>query len=214
MAIVRCFEEWRGELESTHKDHPIQVLSDYKNLQYFMSTKLLNRCQARWSEFLSRFNFKIIYRPGKASTKPDTLTRWSGDLPKERDERLKFQEQVVLKQQNLSLSATTIPSTSIIELMNEVYLVDSTPNDILDELQDSKIGSKQLSLAECTENQAGRLIDRDWIYIPNYTPLKLRLIQDFHDTPAAGHPGRSKTLELLARQYYWPKIHKDVDQYL
>ena len=55
MAIIRCFEEWRAELEST--PHPIQVLSDHRNLEYFMSTKLLNRRQARWSEFLSRFNF-------------------------------------------------------------------------------------------------------------------------------------------------------------
>ena len=40
IAIIRCFEEWRAELEST--PHPIQVLSDYCNFEYFMSTKLLN----------------------------------------------------------------------------------------------------------------------------------------------------------------------------
>lgn len=51
MAIIKCFEEWRPELKSSL--HPIQVLSDHKNLEYFMSTKLLSRCQARWSKFLS-----------------------------------------------------------------------------------------------------------------------------------------------------------------
>jgi len=51
MVIVKSFEEWRTELEST--PHPIQVLSNHKNLEYFMSTKLLNRRQACWSEFLS-----------------------------------------------------------------------------------------------------------------------------------------------------------------
>ena len=45
MVIIRCFEEWRAELEST--PHPIQVLSDHCKLEYFMSTKLLNRRQAR-----------------------------------------------------------------------------------------------------------------------------------------------------------------------
>ena len=45
IAIIRCFEEWRAELESI--PHPIQVLSDHCNLEYFMSTKLLNRRQAR-----------------------------------------------------------------------------------------------------------------------------------------------------------------------
>ena len=45
-------------------------------------------------------------------------------------------------------------------------------------------------------------------------PLKLRLRKDFHEAPAAGHPGRSKTLKLLSRQYYWPKMHKEVDCFL
>ena len=70
-----------------------------------MSTKIPNRRQARWSEFLSRFNFKIDYRPGKAGAKPDALTGISGDLTKEGDERLKFQQQVVRKLPNLSLNA-------------------------------------------------------------------------------------------------------------
>ena len=64
MAIIRCFEEWPAELESS--PHLIRVLSDHKYLKYFMSTKLLSRHQARWFKFLSQFNFRIIYRPGKA----------------------------------------------------------------------------------------------------------------------------------------------------
>ena len=45
MAIVRCFEQWRAELEGS--PHVIEVLSDHKNLEYFMTTKLLFRRQAR-----------------------------------------------------------------------------------------------------------------------------------------------------------------------
>ena len=70
-----------------------------------MSTKLLSRKQAQWSEFLSQFNFKIVYRLSKTGAKPDALTRRSGDLPKEGDkynECTKFQYQVVLKPQNLT----------------------------------------------------------------------------------------------------------------
>jgi hypothetical protein len=100
LAIVRCFEEWRPELEGTPS--PIKVITDHRNLEYFMTTKLLNRRQARWSEFLSRFNFKINYRPGKQGAKPDALTRRSEDLPKEGDERLSHQSQTVLKRENLT----------------------------------------------------------------------------------------------------------------
>jgi hypothetical protein len=66
-----------------------------------MSTKLLNRCQTRWAEYLSRFNFKIIYRPGKAGGKLDALTRRSGNLPQGGDEYLIEQQKAVLKLQNL-----------------------------------------------------------------------------------------------------------------
>jgi hypothetical protein len=41
MAIVHAFEEWRPELQSVI--NPIRVLSDDKNLEYFTTTKLLNR---------------------------------------------------------------------------------------------------------------------------------------------------------------------------
>jgi hypothetical protein len=98
LAIIRCFEEWRPEVEGS--EIPIKVLSDHRNLEYFMSTKMLNRRQARWSEFLSRFNFKINYRPGKQGEKPDALTRRSEDLPKEGDERLEHQSRTILKREN------------------------------------------------------------------------------------------------------------------
>ncbi|KFA54042.1 hypothetical protein S40293_10234 [Stachybotrys chartarum IBT 40293] len=41
MAIIRCFEEWRPELEGVAS--LIKVISDHKNLEYFITTKLLNQ---------------------------------------------------------------------------------------------------------------------------------------------------------------------------
>ena len=73
LAVVRAFEEWRAELQSVI--NPVQVHTDHKNLEYFTTTKLLNCRQTRWSQFLSQFTFKILYRPGKARGKPDALTR-------------------------------------------------------------------------------------------------------------------------------------------
>jgi hypothetical protein len=71
-----------------------------------MFTKLLNRQQARWSEFLSRFNFKITYRLGVVGEKLDALTRRSEDLSKKENERLQHQSQTILKSQNLNIAAT------------------------------------------------------------------------------------------------------------
>ena len=122
LAIICCFEEWRPELEGS--ENPILVLSDHRNLEYFMSTKMLNRCQACWSEFLSRFNFKITYRPGKQGEKPDTLTRRSEDLPKEGDERLEHQSRTILKRENLDLELLPTPPQTPKPTQKRVYFVE------------------------------------------------------------------------------------------
>lgn len=59
LAIVRCFESWRSELQGT--DHPIRVLTDHRNLEYFVTTKQLSRRQVRWAAFLSQFDFMISF---------------------------------------------------------------------------------------------------------------------------------------------------------
>jgi hypothetical protein len=87
-----------------------------------MSTKLLNRRQARWSEFLLRFDFKITYRPEKQGLKPDSLTRRSDDLPQKGDQRFTHQSQIILKSKNLNLPASDQPANDLpakeIELQN------------------------------------------------------------------------------------------------
>jgi hypothetical protein len=59
MAIIKALEEWRPECEGA--TYPLQLITDHKNLEYFMTKKLLNRRQARWSEFLTQFDYKIVY---------------------------------------------------------------------------------------------------------------------------------------------------------
>ncbi|ODM16166.1 hypothetical protein SI65_08600 [Aspergillus cristatus] len=125
LAIICCFEEWHPELEGTPS--PIKVITDHQNLEYFMTTKLLNCQQAHWSEFLSHFNFKIVYRPGKQGVKPDALTRRSEDLPKEGDERLLHQSQTVLKKENLELPPDISPNPVEGPIKSPVKNLPETP---------------------------------------------------------------------------------------
>jgi len=41
MVIIKALEEWRPECEEAV--YPLQLLTDHKNLEYFMTKKLLNR---------------------------------------------------------------------------------------------------------------------------------------------------------------------------
>src|SRR6266404_754636 len=73
LAVIRALQQWRHYLEGA--THPVQILTDHKNLEYFMTAQKLNRRQARWSVFLSRFDLRLQHRPGKSSAKPDLLSR-------------------------------------------------------------------------------------------------------------------------------------------
>ena len=121
MAIVRAFEEWRPELEKLPE--PINVISNHKNLEYFMFSKQLSRCQARWSDFLSQFNFKISYKPG-LQCKADALTKRSPDQPTDSDPCQDYMKQVVLKPKNLS----TVQPVQIL-CLGEIMLVEAEPTD-------------------------------------------------------------------------------------
>jgi hypothetical protein len=59
LAIIDAFEKWCHLLEGAQ--HTTTVYTDHKNLEYFMSTRVLNRRQARWSMSLSRFDFVFTF---------------------------------------------------------------------------------------------------------------------------------------------------------
>jgi hypothetical protein len=39
LAIIYCFEDWRSELQGSY--YPIYILTDHRNLEYFITTKQL-----------------------------------------------------------------------------------------------------------------------------------------------------------------------------
>ena len=111
LAIVRGMEEWRGELIGLTQ--PFVVLSDHKNLQYFMTSRRLSERQVRWSQTLSQFDFRLKFRAGKNSQRPDALSRREQDMPQSGDDdRLKEREFQLLKDQWIkeSFRAGTIHS--------------------------------------------------------------------------------------------------------
>lgn len=217
-AIVRAFEEWRAELEGT--GIPVQVISDHKNLQHFMITKRLSRRQARWSEFLSRFNFKLIYRPGTQGGNPDALTRRSSDRPQNNDdERQEHQNQIILKPDKrspgmlpLSVNQAELdpndqgsgkPTEDLIAMAYEndpvsSKIIEALKNDGgIDppELKDMKLPRSLLS------EKDQRLYVRTRLYAPDNNELRLHLLRLSYDSAMAGHPGRAKTYELISRHY-------------
>ncbi|SJL06241.1 uncharacterized protein ARMOST_09577 [Armillaria ostoyae] len=52
------------------------------------------------------------------------------------------------------------------------------------------------------------------VYVPCHTALRGEIIAQSHDHVTARHPGVAKTKELVLREYWWPKMKKDIETYV
>jgi Integrase zinc binding domain len=50
--------------------------------------------------------------------------------------------------------------------------------------------------------------------ITQEAPRRRQIIRNHHDLPAYGHPGISRTTELVARRFWWPRMGADVLNYV
>ena len=75
LAVIRYLETQKHYLKRTKVQFEIQT--DYKNLQYFMTSQKLNHRQVKQMLYLFRFNFILKYIPRKSMEKADGLSRGS-----------------------------------------------------------------------------------------------------------------------------------------
>ena len=54
-----------------------KIYADHQSLKYLFSQKELNLRQRRWVEYMSNYDCKIIYQPGKGNVVADSLSRKS-----------------------------------------------------------------------------------------------------------------------------------------
>ena len=51
-------------------------------------------------------------------------------------------------------------------------------------------------------------------YVPDLDTLREEVLKAHHDQELAGHPGYTKTHELITRNYWWPRLIDDVKRYV
>lgn len=226
LAIIRCFEEWKPELMSASPETPIQVLTDHKALEYFMTTKQLTRRQARWAEELSQFNFKIMYRPGAKNSKADLLTRHVHEDEVSRAKLDPHLQQTLLKPENLSQKVqrsfdtdavvasmeSDPPQQTLEELVTEVNKSSPQFSEIRQELE-TPTGLDKLHgyrLEDCTVTE-GVLYHKGKILVPQ--SLLTRVISVVHSGREVGHAGVTKTVQAVGASYAFLHMDRLVRQF-
>ena len=52
------------------------------------------------------------------------------------------------------------------------------------------------------------------LYVPPERGAHAEVLQSNHDNPLTGYFGYARTLELIWRKYYWPRMAKEIKAYM
>jgi hypothetical protein len=206
LAIIRSLEHWRLFLEGT--DEPITIYTDHRNLEYWQKAHTFNRRHARWYQLLAPFNFSIHYRPGKMLDKPVALSRRHDhvDIPNPAQTMLgaekfnSFRADIAIDVISEIMEAQQ-EDESLAVLLNSTKEKENLPPSI----------RKQYIKYAWEENllwYEGRIV------VPEDKGIRLKLLEQHHDSPLVGHQGQARTLELLSSRFYWPGMKAQVNRFV
>jgi len=207
LAVVDIFKHWRRYCKGA--TNQVQVYSDHQNLEYFTTTKVLNRRLARWAQELAGINFRIYYRPGVQNRKPDALSRRSDYRPKKGGienqpittvlGKNHFEEQLTRSFVCFSAWLTSLPARR----WAEEFLADVRKEEKRDKAYEQakkqeaaadEPPSKDRKVKELG-NENGVLYRKNLLWVPK--GLVQRVLESEHNTKVAGHMGEDKTIELI-----------------
>jgi RNase H-like domain found in reverse transcriptase len=174
----------RGLLARRHllvgSPHKIRVLTDHLNLKYYCHPQKISRCVARYLPKMAEFDFELVYKPG-STNKADYLSC----RPDYDDGSLDNQDVTVLPP-HLFIHASTV--SDLEQLVLDAQLTH--PNLL-------HIWASRFNLTES---------DSAWYHgsalvVVEDNELRREVSSLYHNHCLAGHPGISKTLDLLTRDY-------------
>ena len=139
--------------------------------------------------------------------KADRLSRrpdWQEGVEKDN------KDQKLIKPEQIRGVETIIEKGNLKERIRRVQEGDEKVVKAVEELK--RAGIKMLKDEEW-EIEDGLVMKKGRIYVPE-GEFRREIIRLYHNTPVGEHGGRQKTLELVARNYQWPGVTKEVGRYV
>ena len=197
LAIIRGLEVWRHLLEGVQ--YKFEIWTDHKNLEYFMKVQKLNRRQARWTLYLSQFDFTLKHVVGSKIGKVDGLSQradWKIGVDKDNE------NQIFIKDNWIHSMYKVVVEGPEVDLLEKIKKARSKDEDVIRVVEEmKKAGVKELR-GNKWKIEEDLVLKEGKVYVPKDEELRAEVIQLHHDVLAAGHGGRWKTVELVTRNYW------------
>jgi hypothetical protein len=185
-AIVHALKMWRHYLLGWK----FVLTTNHCGLRYLFDQPKLNAGQARWMGFLSEFDFEIKHVKGKENKVVDALSR---------------------SMKTIHLAAVSTCETNVKERVRNAQETDTFFQTVTSYLEKEPTGIKNEGYQMI---DGGLLTYRNRLYIPDCDDLKRFIMDELHKRPYIGHPGYQKMITTTRKQFYWPRLKKDIANYL
>ena len=200
LAVILALKAWRCYLHGCPGG--LTLVTDHHPLTYLQKQPHLSPKQVRWSQFMSQFlPFEWEYIEGRSNV-ADPLSRHPmlasisvSHFPERTPPSAPFADRIQTAYADDPWFADTSNTAALI----------CTPDGFW------KGGEASASSAS---NFSAKQPSVEQIVVPDNQQLKHDLLHEFHDSVNAGHPGMERTLELIARYFWWPGMLLDVHQYV
>ena len=201
LAVIHALKVWRCYLEGQPKER-LTIVTDHNPLIHLPKQPVLSRRIARWSEYLQRFTFEWLYRPGRINVADPVSRRPNEEYPSVRVKAATRSSKVIpivdapASEVNDNAVSHAVPASSFRDKIVQGYLKDPWFADAR-------------NVSQLVEKQ-GLYLKHSAIVIPDHANLRSKLLHEFHNTPYAGHLGVNRTTKLIEKDYWWPALRSDV----
>ena len=187
------------------------IYIDHKNLKHIFTQKELNMQQRRWLDLVSDYDYEFHYHPSKANKVADALSRKTMTfaisvevMPRSLQTDLCGLEMELITGE---LSALTIQPT-IMEAIKGGQLADPLMERFKKKAEEGKQTNFFLSEDGVLRYKGVR------VCLPNDEEIKREILYEAYNTLYTTHPGTTKMYRDLKRYFWWPRMKRDVVEYV
>ena len=210
LAIFWAFESLRCYLVG----HFTHVITDHLPLRgVFKATNPGGRL-TRWSLKLSGYDFDVTYLPGRLNVKPDVLSRIKIDS-QSKTEFLGYVSATVFEHEGWTrdkIKTEQRKDPALIPIIDRLSGNSSRKDlQLHEQLSNYFLSSDGILYHVSSQNNKTRPFV-DQMVVPQ--PMKLDIIQKYHDTIWSGHLKFEKTLQKIRLSFFWKHMYTDVQKYV
>jgi hypothetical protein len=231
LALVSACKEWRCYLESSE---PFKLITDHQPLTYLDNIEVLSRRQARWLEFMGRFKYMIVYKPGFENP-ADPLSRRPVIALMYAILAATTRAQARGVQRNAGVDNTAArdgvpkadararkPAAKQVQPAKQRAALPPPPGHPTTITVDLHAGYRQdpdfsnpdfTASLSCGDDGLWRLPGTQVVVVP-VGPIREKIMSLMHDASWAGHVGITKTLTSVKALFYWQSMRTDVRHYV